>query len=675
MKNKHIIISGIALFLITILLLGLTYAYYKTKVIGNTNEKTISSVGKKLEITYTDGNGVIEPTGKIEPGYTSTKTFSVKNTGDDTATYSIKLDNITNTFTRTEDWTYVLKEENTEINKGTIPTYETALLDSIEIESGVTKSYSLTVTYANLTDVDQSIDMGSTLSIRVNIADAVINSVTFIGNGNALENYRIYGNSIQRGMPTPDNPVEIESVGDKTKNLIIYPYEYIKKGQTKTVNGITYTDNGDGTITVNGTATSDVALRLSKFTAKKGVEYFLSGCPEGGSKTTYYLHLRGFELDIGKGAKVALGVQDDFTNDFEIVIMKGTNVNNLVFKPQLELGTTATEYEPYGYKIPVTVSGKNLFNINDYPKLTNCNNEDATSSLNIKDGYIYQSYDLCACSAYLTAKESWELSAGTYILSGRIQNTSDKNVYVGIRWDDDSRTVDLVTIESDSEGKKFYFSFDVNENKRVKGIYLMNSGPTSKSTISFSKVQLERGTTVTEYEPYVEPVTTNIYLDEPLRKVGDSADYIDFKEQKVVRNVATYEHKENTTATKGTEPKENMIYRNYFYPKIQMKKGINSDGFCTTLDTNARLWDDLMAPSVRFGQTNSVIYIVTPNSMATNQDLYNYVTNNGQNKCIYYYQAAESMQNSQIIPVITSLNGETNITVNTSLNPSYIEVK
>ena len=90
MKSKHIIISGIALFLITILLLGLTYAYYKTKVIGNNNEKTISSVGKKLEITYTDGNGVIEAA-EIEPGYTATKTFSVKNTGDDTATYSIKL--------------------------------------------------------------------------------------------------------------------------------------------------------------------------------------------------------------------------------------------------------------------------------------------------------------------------------------------------------------------------------------------------------------------------------------------------------------------------------------------------------------------------------------------------------------------------------------------------------
>ena len=35
----------------------------------------------------------------------------------------------------------------------------------------------------------------------------------------------------------------------------------------------------------------------------------------------------------------------------------------------------------------------------------------------------------------------------------------------------------------------------------------------------------------------VNDTTTHIYLDEPLRKVGSYADYIDFKNQKVVRNI------------------------------------------------------------------------------------------------------------------------------------------
>ena len=55
--------------------------------------------------------------------------------------------------------------------------------------------------------------------------------------------------------------------------------------------------------------------------------------------------------------------------------------------------------------------------------------------------------------------------------------------------------------------------------------------------IDVNTFQFEEGTIATEYEPYVEPITTNVFLDEPLRKIGDYADYIDFKENKVIRNV------------------------------------------------------------------------------------------------------------------------------------------
>jgi hypothetical protein len=48
---------------------------------------------------------------------------------------------------------------------------------------------------------------------------------------------------------------------------------------------------------------------------------------------------------------------------------------------------------------------------------------------------------------------------------------------------------------------------------------------------------LVEGSTATSYEPYYEPVTHNIYLDEPLRKVGNYADYIDFSSKKVVRYI------------------------------------------------------------------------------------------------------------------------------------------
>ena len=135
---------------------------------------------------------------------------------------------------------------------------------------------------------------------------------------------------------------------NSAKNLISYPYI----NTTKTVNGITFTDNGDGTVTANGTATGEAVFRMSCFTVKNGVTYYLSGCPKGGSKTTYYFHFRGYDVDVGNGLKIAPTY--DFYNNFEIVIKQGAVLDNLIFKPQFEIGAAATEYEPY--RTPATAN-------------------------------------------------------------------------------------------------------------------------------------------------------------------------------------------------------------------------------------------------------------------------------------------------------------------------------
>ena len=49
------------------------------------------------------------------------------------------------------------------------------------------------------------------------------------------------------------------------------------------------------------------------------------------------------------------------------------------------------------------------------------------------------------------------------------------------------------------------------------------------------ELQVEKSNVSSAYEPHVEPITTNLYLNEPLRKLGTYADYIDGKNDKVVR--------------------------------------------------------------------------------------------------------------------------------------------
>ena len=83
------------------------------------------------------------------------------------------------------------------------------------------------------------------------------------------------------------------------------------------------------------------------------------------------------------------------------------------------------------------------------------------------------------------------------------------------------------------------FTTDVND-KMIGIYYVLSQSPT--------EMQIEENSQATSYEPYYEgykiPITvsdgtntTNMYINEPLRKVGNYADYIDYETQKVYRNV------------------------------------------------------------------------------------------------------------------------------------------
>ena len=124
---------------------------------------------------------------------------------------------------------------------------------------------------------------------------------------------------------------------------------------TKTVNGITFKRQSDGSVVANGTATAVAKYYLVKdsdnYTIPKG-NYFMSGCPSGSTGENYVLYCHGsaagISMDSGNGRVVGF-LTDTKLTDISIVINSGTTVSNLVFRPQLELGTEATEYEPYSY--------------------------------------------------------------------------------------------------------------------------------------------------------------------------------------------------------------------------------------------------------------------------------------------------------------------------------------
>ena len=206
-KKQKIIVSVVGITIVLLALLGLTYAYFLTRIQGNTNEKSISVTTANLEIKYEDNNDII--TGdRIEPGTTlPSKTFTVTNNGNNSADYSVALVNIINTFNNTEDVVYNLtctsydKSGFTLNNDGTVSGTEKGSCSGVEetefpnlnsyivtnsIDVDFVHVYIMTVTYKE-TGIDQSIDMNKELSAKIDIFDP--KSLTIQGNvTNSSEN-------------------------------------------------------------------------------------------------------------------------------------------------------------------------------------------------------------------------------------------------------------------------------------------------------------------------------------------------------------------------------------------------------------------------------------------------------------------------------------------------------
>lgn len=146
---------------------------------------------------------------------------------------------------------------------------------------------------------------------------------------------------------------------------------------TQTINGITFTVNDDGTVTVNGTATAQAVLKINQTLILENGNYKLNGCPEGGSSSTYRFRLYRTNTnaipDIGSGAFFEITENIKF-NYLDMAIEEGTKISNLVFKPMIIKGTEEKLYEPYGAmpspgfpsKTKCLGSNKNICDIENY---------------------------------------------------------------------------------------------------------------------------------------------------------------------------------------------------------------------------------------------------------------------------------------------------------------------
>ena len=217
----------------------------------------------------------------------------------------------------------------------------------------------------------------------------------------------------------PDGSVGVDVFG---KNLIPYPYF----DTTMTQNGITFTDNGDGTITVNGTATDTanfLCVNMGTPIPIKAGKYIISGCPANGGANTFEFAF-GWRENVGdtrqllyeQGSGIEYTFEKDGYIDFICVARTGVTANNAVFKPMLRVaditdGTWEAYKEPQSLVVQdiMQSGGYGLFGI---PVTSGGNHTDANGQqwvcgeIDLARGVYVQRIK----KYVLTGEESWGVS-------------------------------------------------------------------------------------------------------------------------------------------------------------------------------------------------------------------------------------------------------------------------
>lgn len=321
--------------------------------------------------------------------------------------------------------------------------------------------------------------------------------ITFQGIGENLLDYRIDGAS--------------GGVGERTKNL----FNFNKWSENLTANGnneliisnnsITITAIENDAFTTPYSASHPNVYRIDVLPNSQYVLSWDSNNTLSGKIFAFKNGLSGTGnyIRVDNATQKYITFSTDENTNFITIRFGAMNAGDSITYShiQLEEGSTATDYEPYGYKVPVVINGKNLLNTKLSTTqlgagITFQKNNDGTVVLN---GTPSSNFSLLAFPVYL--------NAATYVLSGCPESQDNTKLRCDLR-DSQYATVggyDIgngVIISVNSPGN-YFFGIRVGAGYNCNNLKFY-------PMIRLSTIEDDT------YEQYIEPTTTNIYLDNPI---------------------------------------------------------------------------------------------------------------------------------------------------------------
>lgn len=272
-------------------------------------------------------------------------------------------------------------------------------------------------------------------------------------------------------------------------------------------NGITFTNNGDGSYTLNGTATGNTSFYVTGLNYKIGTYTLSLNNSVAISNGGFYAQMETSAGIIKKIFDVINAYRTATTTAsitaLSIVIPSGLTLNNFIFKPQLEEGSTATSFEPYGvmpspdYPSEIeNMKGKNLINSN-LP--VGSETKDGITLTNNSDGtYTVKGTATKTTGIDLTTQNVIKLKGDTYYTNSIeiLNGTMDGAITVSVKGKDGATIYNYINLTPSNHKNTIKAKEDLTV---VRYNYYIVEG----TTVDFKfRVQLEKGSIATRYVPY-----------------------------------------------------------------------------------------------------------------------------------------------------------------------------
>ncbi|MBE6877539.1 MAG: hypothetical protein E7496_12675 [Ruminococcus sp.] len=324
--------------------------------------------------------------------------------------------------------------------------------------------------------------------------------ITFRGYGKNLTECRIYGNTVQNGTPSPQAPVDVVGCGVRTGNLF-------DKSATNTNNGYI----SDGYLKSDGSKNTNGDYRASEYIAVSPNQSYTLwyGSNLNAPSVCFYDVSKNFISGIAYEGRSTIPLTTPQNTAFLRVSFWARSVNIVM----LNTGSAPLPYEPYGYKLPLTVNGT------EYPIYLG----QVETRRRIKK-YVFTGEENGTIYSTSTSRKGIEITGITGIIGG----------------DADIAILAICTHYQPDTRNALYRNTDngiSNAYQNDKIIFYDASCQTVEAFQQFCTQQYANGTPVTVWYVLAEPETG--IVNEPLQKIGDYSDELSIADIPTINGINT----------------------------------------------------------------------------------------------------------------------------------------